>query len=303
MKSKKIIVLLTVLNIVLIGNSINTNKSIIFETEKQVIKEMIQSENETNLQTQIDNLNTAQEEYALSVQAYKKQIADAITSQGVSTSENDTGAVMAENIGKIIQTKANYVDVTLYNSTSGSGTRYSADYSVQTSTSCTYTFSGGIKGIKFLSGTVPTCTINGVETTLSTELISVDSSSTVVLSFNSSASGTKVSTASASCVLRCIFDGSKKSVAVSASGSGKGTRNDADYSVNTTLSEYVEFSLGICNIESKNSATFTTTKDGTNCSLPLLNADGISVLRVNKSSSASSTKSSSTANSFEAYFY
>ena len=105
MKSK-IIILLILTNIIFIAiicNFVSKHGNMV--KEKQVIKEMTQSENEANLQTQIDALNAVQEEYALSVQAYKKQIAEAITSQGVSTSENDTGAVIATNIGKILSTK------------------------------------------------------------------------------------------------------------------------------------------------------------------------------------------------------
>lgn len=106
MKNKNIIKVSIVSNIVLmiiILNALIGDKSII--KEKQIIKEMTQSENESNLQTQLDNLNTAQEEYANNVQIYKKQIADAITNEGVATSQNDTGAVMATNIGKILSTK------------------------------------------------------------------------------------------------------------------------------------------------------------------------------------------------------
>ena len=96
-----------IIYIVLIGIIISLliDENIIIGKEKQILKEMTQSENEANLQTQLDNLNIVQEEYAASVQAYKKQIAEAITTQGVTTSENDTGAVMAENIGKILTAK------------------------------------------------------------------------------------------------------------------------------------------------------------------------------------------------------
>ena len=107
MKNKKeISKYVSIINVILIVIIINLliGKNIIVGKEKQVIKEMTQSENEANLQIQIDALNVAHEEYASNVQKYKKQIADAITSQGVSTSENDTGEVMAENIGRILTT-------------------------------------------------------------------------------------------------------------------------------------------------------------------------------------------------------
>ena len=94
----------TVIYMILIGIIISLlfDKNMIIGKEKQIVKEMTQSENESNLQTQINNLNAVQEEYVASVQAYKKQIAEAITGQGVETSENDQGSVMAENIGKIL---------------------------------------------------------------------------------------------------------------------------------------------------------------------------------------------------------
>ena len=103
-KYKSIIILLIVTNIIFIAmicNLVSKDGNVI--KEKQIIKEMTESENEANLQTQLDELNAAQEEYAINVQAYKKQIAEAITSQGVETSENDEGSVMIANIGKIIQ--------------------------------------------------------------------------------------------------------------------------------------------------------------------------------------------------------
>ena len=99
----KILIRTSIILIVIIFYFIIGNESII--KEKKRIKEMTQSENEANLQTQINTLNATQEEYANNVQAYKKQIAEAITSQGVTTSENDTGAVIAENIGKILTSK------------------------------------------------------------------------------------------------------------------------------------------------------------------------------------------------------
>ena len=91
-----ILLLLFLLILFIVKNNNYINKNII------TIKSMTQSENESNLQKQIDELNIVQEEYANNVQAYKKQIADAITNQGIATSENDSGSVMAENIGKIL---------------------------------------------------------------------------------------------------------------------------------------------------------------------------------------------------------
>lgn len=103
---RKIIIVLMIANIILVGIvCIFISKKYNIADKKQIIKEMTQSENEENLQIQINQLNSTQQEYAKNVQAYKKQIAEAITSQGVNTSENDTGAVMAKNISKILVTK------------------------------------------------------------------------------------------------------------------------------------------------------------------------------------------------------
>ena len=103
MKNRNIIKLLVITNILSIAILflfINNNNII---KEKQLVKGMTQSENEANLQTQINNLNSSHKEYVSNVQTYKKQIADAITNQGVSTSEDDTASVMAENISKILE--------------------------------------------------------------------------------------------------------------------------------------------------------------------------------------------------------
>ena len=103
-KRQKILLIIILLICFILGAFIIKNNKYI---NKKVItvQAMTQSENEANLQTQIDALNEAQEEYATNVQAYKKQIAQAVTNQGVATSENDTGAVIATNIGKILSTK------------------------------------------------------------------------------------------------------------------------------------------------------------------------------------------------------
>ena len=76
-------------------------KSGSIQNKKQIIKEMTQSENEANLQTQINTLNASHNDYAINVQNYKKQVADAITNKGVTTLETATAEEMAANIEKI----------------------------------------------------------------------------------------------------------------------------------------------------------------------------------------------------------
>ena len=107
-KNKKIVLAIIMVSIiVLIGLSVNLilNNNIQVLTKTQIIKEMSESTQVSNLQTQINTLNTSHEEYAKNVQAYKTKIAEAITKQGVSTSADSTAEVMAENIGKILQSK------------------------------------------------------------------------------------------------------------------------------------------------------------------------------------------------------
>ena len=106
MKNKKVVVFVIITSIILIGiicSFISVNRNII--TEKQVIKEMSESTQVTDLNNQINALNVSHEQYAKNVQAYKEKIAEAITSQGVSTSAEAKAEVMAENIGKILQAK------------------------------------------------------------------------------------------------------------------------------------------------------------------------------------------------------
>ena len=103
MKNRKII--LVVIIFLLINMMIILSKNIITKNKKEVVKEMSESTQVLDLQTQINTLNASHDEYAKNVQAYKEKIAEAITSQGVSTSAEAKAEVMAENIGKILQAK------------------------------------------------------------------------------------------------------------------------------------------------------------------------------------------------------
>ena len=106
MKNKKVVVFVIITSIILIGiicSFISVNRNII--TEKQVIKEMSETEQVSNLQAQINTLNTSHEQYAKNVQAYKAKIAEAITNQEVPTSADAKTEVIVDNIGKILQEK------------------------------------------------------------------------------------------------------------------------------------------------------------------------------------------------------
>ena len=109
MKNKKILIysinlityilLISIIIILLIDNNIIIGK------EKQVLKDMTQSELESSLNDTINQLNETQELYAANVDTYKKKITDAITDQGVTTELNASADVVTENIGKILSAK------------------------------------------------------------------------------------------------------------------------------------------------------------------------------------------------------
>lgn len=100
---KKLMIIISILIIIIIIllNTIYLINNNSIKNQKQIIKEMT----ETEYENEITQLNKSHEEYASNVQAYKKQIADAITSQGVNTSENDEGSVIATNISNILAAK------------------------------------------------------------------------------------------------------------------------------------------------------------------------------------------------------
>ena len=119
MKNKKMIVFL-IINIILIGiicSLISIKKNLI--KEKQVIKEMRESTQISDLQNQINQLNASQEEYAKNIQRYKAKLATAITNQKVTTSENATIDEMVTNIGNILQARTKDATATADNITAG----------------------------------------------------------------------------------------------------------------------------------------------------------------------------------------
>ena len=102
-RESKLILVIIILLSLLIGMSINSiiNSKITLINGKQIIKEMTQSENEVNLQTQINNLNTEHTEYMNHIEESKKKIAEAITKKGITTSYEETLETMANNIQSI----------------------------------------------------------------------------------------------------------------------------------------------------------------------------------------------------------
>ena len=106
MKNKRITILLIITNIILIGiicSLISKNGNII--KEKQIIKEMNESTEITNLNNQITELNKAHTNYANYIEESKMKIANAITDMGVETSSDVTLETMANNIRSISTNK------------------------------------------------------------------------------------------------------------------------------------------------------------------------------------------------------
>ena len=106
MKNKRITILLIITNIILVGiicSLISKNGNII--KEKQIIKEMNESTQVTELNNQINALNTEHTEYMNYIETCKTQIATSLTTEGVTTSNQETLETMAENISKVVQAK------------------------------------------------------------------------------------------------------------------------------------------------------------------------------------------------------
>ena len=94
---QKIFISILIIIILILIIELLVIKTDYIKNNKQIIKEMTEVEYESKL----TELNTSHEDYALRVQENKKKIAEAITNQGIETSEDDTADVMAENIAKI----------------------------------------------------------------------------------------------------------------------------------------------------------------------------------------------------------
>ena len=100
-------IILIVIIIILIGININfiLQKNLIVKNNKQTIKEMNESTQVTDLNNQINALNTEHTEYMNYIETCKTQIATALTTEGVTTSNKATLETMAENISKVLQSR------------------------------------------------------------------------------------------------------------------------------------------------------------------------------------------------------
>ena len=98
MKGKKIITILVIINILFIGiiyNLININY---FKNNKQIVKHMTETGNES----QIEELNKSYQNYREYIDSSKKQLATAITNKGVETTSDSTLETMTANVNKIV---------------------------------------------------------------------------------------------------------------------------------------------------------------------------------------------------------
>lgn len=114
-------VLIAILTFLVIGlsiNSINIQKGMLI-SRQQILKEMDESVQVTNLNSQITTLNASHQSYVTAVENYKKTITEAITNQGISTSLSASEDVVKANIEKILEVRTSDADATADNITAG----------------------------------------------------------------------------------------------------------------------------------------------------------------------------------------
>ena len=107
MKNKNIhIILLYVIILVLVGVVIS-NRNLIFDNNKIILKNMDESTQLSDKEKAIDDLNTSLSEYENYITTSKTNLAKAITNAGVATSGTDSLETMIINVSKIVSTKTN----------------------------------------------------------------------------------------------------------------------------------------------------------------------------------------------------
>lgn len=115
-KTKKHIILLYIIICILIGFIIFSNKGIMLDNAKTVLKEMSETEQITNLNNDLNLSNIELSDYKTYIQTSKKDLADAITEAGVTTREIDSFETMVSNIRSIVRFD-NLENKIVYNST------------------------------------------------------------------------------------------------------------------------------------------------------------------------------------------
>ena len=105
--------------IILIIANIISNKNIILENNKIILKNMNETAEVTNLNKSIEELNLSHTEYSNYIQNSKKQIATALTNEGVETSEDELLETMASNIRRVLKARTSNATATADNITKG----------------------------------------------------------------------------------------------------------------------------------------------------------------------------------------
>lgn len=107
MKKNKIQnIILYVINIILIGFIILSNKGVLLNNNI-TLKNMNENTQVNNLNKTINNLNDYHSEYANYIQTSKNNLANVITNAGVSTSGDDTFETIISNVSNILKNKTN----------------------------------------------------------------------------------------------------------------------------------------------------------------------------------------------------
>lgn len=90
---------------IIVISIIALNKNIILKNNAKTLKNMNESTQVANLQKSIETLNNSHTEYSNYVQECKMKISNAITNQGIETTQDETVEKIVENIEKIGENK------------------------------------------------------------------------------------------------------------------------------------------------------------------------------------------------------
>lgn len=102
MKNKIQNIILYIINIILIGFIILSNKNFILNNSRITLKNMNESRQVTELNKTIETLNNTHTEYANYIQTSKNNLATIITNAGVTTNGTDTFETIINNVSNII---------------------------------------------------------------------------------------------------------------------------------------------------------------------------------------------------------
>ena len=120
-RESKLISIIVILVILLIGTNIKLifNQNTVLTNDRQIIKQMDESTQISSFNSTINELNKSHTDYETYIQTCKKQIATALTNEGVTTSSEEKLETMASNISKILQTRTSDATATADNIAEG----------------------------------------------------------------------------------------------------------------------------------------------------------------------------------------